>query len=239
MMPQQKAAVRVEGVTKKFGTRKAVDSLSFELPQGAFLSIFGPNGAGKTTLLRMLATLAKPSSGSIAIAGSDAREEPDAVRARIGMVSHHALVYPDLTAIENLEFYAKLYGVPDPNARAMELLEAVELKTRRFDAAKTFSRGMMQRLAIARALVNEPEIILLDEPYSGLDPHAAQVLDHLLDGLRSSHTFMMVSHDLAKGYEQCSHVLLMEKGKLVEFASKEDLPFDSFKQRYMATVGVA
>ena len=124
-------AIRCEGLTKAFGTRKAVDDLTFELPQGAFLSVFGPNGAGKTTLLRLLATLARPSAGSVAVNGVDLKEEPDRARASIGLISHNAMLYPDLTAEENLLLYARLYGVPEPERRVVELLDAVGLKHRR------------------------------------------------------------------------------------------------------------
>ena len=168
-------ALRVEKLVKKFGTRKAADGITFALPQGAFLSVFGPNGAGKTTLLRMLATLARPTSGTIEVLGVDAKEKPDEVRELIGIISHNTMLYPDLTAEENLILYAKLYGVSDPKARAIELLDAVGLKARRLDRVRTFSRGMKQRTAIARALVNDPAVVLLDEPYSGLDPHAVEI----------------------------------------------------------------
>ena len=231
------AAIQTCELTKQFGTRKAVAKLTLELPQGAFLSIFGPNGAGKTTLLRMLSTVAKPTSGSVHICGVDAHEHPDEVRALIGLISHQPMLYPDLSALENLELYAQLYGVADPQARAMELLEAVELKTRRYDAVKTFSRGMTQRLSIARALINDPQVVFLDEPYSGLDPHAVEVFDALLASVREGRTFCMVSHDLRKGYDMCTHALVMARGRQVAFAPKEQLPFEEFSQLYASTVG--
>ena len=189
-------AIRCEGLAKAFGTRKAVDDLTFELPQGAFLSVFGPNGAGKTTLLRLLATLARPSAGSVAVNGVDLKEEPDRARASIGLISHNAMLYPDLTAEENLLLYARLYGVPEPERRVVELLDAVGLKHRRLDRVRTFSRGMTQRVSIARALVNDPAVVLLDEPYSGLDPHAIDIFDDLIGRVRDGRTFVMVSHDL-------------------------------------------
>lgn len=215
-------------LTKQFGARKAVDSLSFELPQGAFLSVFGANGAGKTTLMRMLATLARPSEGKLQVCGFDALEEPEAVRSSMGLVSHSPMLYPDLTAEENLLFYAKLYGVERPQERAAELLAAVGLKSRRLDRVKTFSRGMTQRCSIARALVNSPQLVLLDEPYSGLDPHAAAELDALIERIRPGRSFVMVSHDIGKGLELASHVLVMERGKQALFcetagASPEEL----------------
>lgn len=208
-------------LSKQFGARKAVDRLSFELPQGAFLSVFGANGAGKTTLMRMLATLARPSAGTLRVCGCDAVQDPELLRARVGLVSHSPMLYPDLTAEENLVFYAKLYGVPNPQQRALELLDAVGLKSRRLDRVKTFSRGMTQRCSIARALVNSPALVLLDEPYSGLDPRAAQGLDELIAGVRQDRSFVMVSHDIPKGLQLASHVLVMERGRQLFFGSAD------------------
>ena len=230
-------AIETEHLTKAFGTRKAVDDVTFALEEGAFLSIFGPNGAGKTTLLRMLATLARPTGGAVRVAGIDLREEPDAARARIGMISHAPILYPDLTALENLELYAQLYGVNDPQARARELLDAVGLSMRRLDAVRTFSRGMVQRVAIARALVHDPQVVLLDEPYSGLDPHAVEIFDGLIESVRNGRTFVMVSHDLQKGWDMCTHALVLARGRVVSFACKADLDRDDFSRMYRETVG--
>ena len=230
-------AIETEHLTKAFGTRKAVDDVTFALEEGAFLSIFGPNGAGKTTLLRMLATLARPTGGAVRVAGIDLREEPDAARARIGMISHAPMLYPDLTALENLELYAQLYGVNDPQARARELLDAVGLSMRRLDAVRTFSRGMVQRVAIARALVHDPQVVLLDEPYSGLDPHAVEIFDGLIETVRDGRTFVMVSHDLQKGWDMCTHALVLARGRVVSFACKADLDRDDFSRMYRETVG--
>ena len=230
-------AVETQKLTKQFGSRKAVDGVSLQLPEGAFLSIFGPNGAGKTTLLRMLSTVARPTSGSASVCGFSVAEDPDKVRANIGLISHNSMLYPDLSALQNLQLYADLYGVENADARISQLLEAVELKHRRFDAVGTFSRGMVQRLAIARALVNDPKVVFLDEPYSGLDPHAVQVLDRMLGRAREGRTFVMVSHNLEKGFSLCTHALVMARGRIVRFAAKESLPFEEFRQLYMGTVG--
>lgn len=231
-------AIQTEGLCKAFGDRRAVDNLSIELPEGSFLSIFGPNGAGKTTLLRMLSTLARPTDGSAYVAGIDLREEADEARRHIGMISHNSMLYPDLTAEQNLMLYARLYGVVNPEQRVMEMLSAVELKHRRLDAVRTFSRGMTQRLSIARALIHDPEIVFLDEPYSGLDPHAVEILDELIAKHREGRTFVMVSHDLQKGFDMCTHALVMAKGKCVVFDKKENLDFSQFRQIYRETVGM-
>ncbi|MCR5846456.1 MAG: heme ABC exporter ATP-binding protein CcmA [bacterium] len=231
-------AISVRGVSKAFGARRALDSISFDVPEGAFLSIFGPNGAGKTTLLRALATLARPSSGKVLIAGIDTKEEPDRARAELGLISHAPMVYPDLTAEENLLFFAEMYGVAEPQTRVDELLDAVGLSHRRHDRVRTFSRGMTQRVAIARALVHDPSVVLLDEPYSGLDPHAVDVFDDLLAELREGRTFVMVSHDLQKGLEMCSHALVMARGRSVSLQAKDEIDPEAFEQLYRNVVGM-
>ena len=231
-------AIETKKLTKVFGDRKALDKVSIEVPEGAFLSIFGPNGAGKTTLVRTLATLSRATSGTALVAGFDAKEEPDKVREHIGLISHNPMLYPDLTAMENLMFTAQLYGVVNAVERVRELLRAVELDHRRFDVVRTFSRGMTQRLSIARALMNDPDVVFLDEPYAGLDPHAVEIFDGLIEQLRDGRTFIMVSHDLQKGFDVCTHALVLARGRVVSYAPKEDIDFEQFRQLYRETVGM-
>lgn len=231
-------AIETKKLTKVFGDRKALDKVSIEVPEGAFLSIFGPNGAGKTTLVRTLATLSHATSGTALVAGFDAKEEPDKVREHIGLISHNPMLYPDLTAMENLMFTAQLYGVVNAEERVRELLRAVELDHRRFDVVRTFSRGMTQRLSIARALMNDPDVVFLDEPYAGLDPHAVEIFDGLIEQLRDGRTFIMVSHDLQKGFDVCTHALVLARGRVVSYAPKEDIDFEQFRQLYRETVGM-
>ena len=230
------SAIQAIDLTKTFGARSAVKNASFDLPKGAYLTVFGPNGAGKTTLLRMLALLAKPSSGSIRINGLDPKECPDDIRCQIGMISHNSMLYPDLTAEENLVFYGKLYGVDNVRERALELLEDVGLKHRRCDKVRTFSRGMTQRVAIARALMNDPEIILLDEPYSGLDLHAVESFDQMIERIRDRRTFVTVSHDLEKGLSLASHVLIMSSGREVLFSSLDEISQDKVREEYVSVI---
>ena len=231
-------AIETKKLTKVFGDRKALDKVSIEVPEGAFLSIFGPNGAGKTTLVRTLATLSRATSGTALVAGFDAKEEPDKVREHIGLISHNPMLYPDLTAMENLMFTAQLYGVVNAEERVRELLRAVELDHRRFDVVRTFSRGMTQRLSIARALMNDPDVVFLDEPYAGLDPHAVEIFDGLIEQLRDGRTFITVSHDLQKGFDVCTHALVLARGRVVSYAPKEDIDFEQFRQLYRETVGM-
>lgn len=234
-------AVEVDGLVKQFGNRRALDGASFSLEKGAFLSIFGPNGAGKTTLLRILATLSRPTRGTVRLLGVDALEEPERLRSQIGLISHKSMLYGDLTAYENLAFFSSLYDGAPNRARIDELLRIVELDHRRNDCVRTFSRGMQQRLSIARALVNDPALVLLDEPYSGLDPHAVELFDELIGRVRTERpdrTFVMVSHDLEKGFRMCSHALILARGQVVVMAEKNRVRRDAFRDLYLATVGM-
>jgi heme exporter protein A len=186
----------------------------------------------------VLSTLTGASKGSAKVVGLDVVQDAVELRNRIGFISHNPLLYPDLTAEENLEFFADLYCIDNAQSRIHELLTAVELDHRRLDPVRTFSRGMIQRLSIARSLLHEPEVIFLDEPYSGLDPHAMDILDSLIAQVRDQHTFVMISHDLTKGLELCSHALILAKGKVVLFAEKDDIDPDVFAATYRQTVGM-
>ncbi|MDO9556387.1 MAG: ABC transporter ATP-binding protein [Coriobacteriia bacterium] len=231
-------ALEVQGLTRAFGVRKALDGVEFELPDGAFLSIFGPNGAGKTTLVKILTTLLNPSAGTAKVCGLDVVTDAVELRHRIGLISHNPLLYPDLTAEENLLFFAEMYGIPQATERVRDLLESVELDHRRLDITRTFSRGMLQRLSIARALLHKPDILFLDEPYSGLDPHAMDILDSLIAQIRGDHTFVMISHDLTKGLELCSHALILANGRVVLFDEKDAIDEGAFRETYRSTVGM-
>lgn len=236
-MDSPSLAIEARGLTKRFGSRTALDALDIALPAGAFLSIFGSNGAGKTTLLRILATLSRPTSGKLSMLGIDALEDPDALRPRIGLISHRSMLYGDLSAAENLSFFSALYEGRPNRRRIDELLRLVELDHRRNDAVRTFSRGMLQRLAIARALVNDPDIVLLDEPYSGLDPHAVELTDELIGRVRPGRTCVMVSHDLDKGFSMCTHALILAEGRSVVLCERASVDAGAFKGLYRAAVG--
>lgn len=231
-------ALRVSGIEKRFGARRVLKSIDFELPQGASLVIFGPNGAGKTTLLRILSTLDRPSKGTCEALGFSYKEQIEQVRGRIGFITHNPMLYLDLTARENLVLFARLYGVDNPGKRADEMLTLVELKHRANDKVRGFSRGMTQRIAIARAFINDPRIVFLDEPYSGLDPHAAGIVDRMLAGSRRRCTLVTVSHSLESGFAQASHVLLLAKGRQVMFSEQSQLDYDEFKNVYYEQVEV-
>lgn len=221
------------GVTRSFDGRPALQNVSFRLQKGQFLGIFGPNGAGKTTLLRILSTLIRPSRGAILLDGQDISKRSIDARRWIGFVSHQTLLYGDLTAEENLRFTGRMYGLENLEARVPKLLESVGLQTRGHDRVRTFSRGMKQRLAIARALINDPSLLLLDEPDTGLDYAAEEVLSELL---ASSHelgrTVVMVTHNLRYGFQTSDRFLFLLEGKVAGEIEKGNLTFESFELAY-------
>ena len=226
--------LHIEGLRKSYGGLEALKGVSLTLEKGDFLCLFGPNGAGKSTLLKILATLLTPSAGTVRAAGFDLEEHPEAFRAQLGLVSHQSFLYDDLSARENLEFYAALYGVADSRARAGELLERVELAHRAHSPVREFSRGMQQRLTIARALVNDPSLLLLDEPYTGLDEHAAGRLSRQLHLLHEAQrTIVMVTHNLRQGLELATTVGILAQGKLVFLKQRDQIAPEAFEQLYI------
>ena len=187
-------AIEVAGLERRYGDRVALADLSFSLGEGKSLVLLGANGAGKTTLLRVLATLLRPHAGEVRVLGAQLPGEAWKVRGRIGYVAHEPLLYRSLTARENLVFNARLHGVPEP--RVDELLERVGLARRGNDPVEELSRGMRQRAAVARALLHDPEVLLLDEPHTGLDARALETLEPLI-GRASGRTRVIATHDAA------------------------------------------
>ena len=208
--------VYIHNLTKSFGNFKALRGINLKLEKGQFLTIFGPNGAGKTTLIKILSTLMKPTSGVIKIAGLDPREDGESVRKQIGVISHSTYLYPNLTAYENLKFYGKMYDLQNLTATIERVLEDVGLKDRMHDLVRTYSRGMQQRLSIARAILHDPAVMFLDEPYTGLDLHAAEMLRDLLQTIHTrERTVIMTTHSISQGLEVSDMVGILVRGKLV------------------------
>jgi heme exporter protein A len=211
----------------------ALRGIDLDIRPGEFVTIVGPNGAGKTTLLRILATLSRPTHGHVAIAGHTLPKGADDARRQIGLLSHQPLLYGDLTAEENLRFFGKMYDVPQLEARILELLDRVELIDRRQDRARTFSRGMQQRLAIARALLHNPAVVLLDEPFTGLDPRSSDRLEEMLHVLRDgTRTVMMTIHDLERGWAMCDRALVLARGKIVYEARTAEVDVATFRNEF-------
>ena len=224
---------RVHDLCKDFGFIRAVDRISFDLNAGEFLTIFGPNGAGKTTLIKILSGLTRPSSGSATVAGFDVLSGDTRLRREIGVISHATCLYPDLSALENLLFYAKMYSLDDPEGRAVRALDEVGLKLRRHDRVRTFSRGMQQRLTIARATLHDPSVLFLDEPFTGLDLQATNVLKaHLRELHTERRTVIMTTHDISCGLEMCDRVAIQNKGRLVLLEPIDRIDRDRFEILY-------
>lgn len=213
---QRQGVVEVLQVTRSFGPRVALSNVSFSVAGGEFVALVGPNGAGKTTLLRIIATLSRPTDGRVRIAGMEAHRAGEAVRRHIGFLSHRPILYDDLSAEQNLRFFARMYDLDDPTARIAELLNHVGLADRRYDLVRTFSRGMLQRLAVARAVLHRPQVLLLDEPYTGLDLDAARMLTDLLAELAGEGcAVLLTTHNPAYGLTAARRILILSRGRLV------------------------
>lgn len=226
-------AIEVRGLVKRFGPLRAVDGLDLSVARGEFLTLFGPNGAGKTTLVRMLATLSYPSAGEVLILGSPLREIRSRTRSRIGVVSHASFLYGALSARDNLLFYARMFEVPQPARRVEQVLDLVDLRARQRDAVRTFSRGLVQRCSIARALLHEPDILLLDEPFSGLDPTASNRLSTLLEQAHEGgRTLVMTSHDLDRGLQLADRIAILDRGRLAFSARRSEVSTDEIVDLY-------
>jgi len=216
--------ITVKKLVKRFGPKIVLRGLDFEVESGEFVALLGPNGAGKTTFLRILASLSRPAMGEVRIAGYHLPGQASAVRRRLGVVSHQPLLYGDLTAEENLRFYGRMYAVSDLNARIAEVLDMVGLSPRRRDLVRTFSRGMQQRLAIGRAVLHDPDVMLFDEPHTGLDQDACVMLDNVLQEVAArGRTVVMTSHDLARAADMASRFDVLSRGKIVASVRRDEM----------------
>jgi len=216
--------ITVKKLVKRFGLKTVLRGLDFEVQPGEFVALLGPNGAGKTTFLRILASLSRPSLGNVHVAGFQLPNEAAAVRARLGVVSHLPLLYGDLTAEENLRFYGRMYNIADLDPRITEVLEMVGLENRRRDLVRTFSRGMQQRLAIGRAVLHDPDVMLFDEPYTGLDQDASSMLDDVLKTVAAKgRTVVMTSHDLARAEDLATRFDILSRGVITATSTREAL----------------
>ncbi len=225
--------IETRHLVKRFGHKVVLRDLEFKVDQGEFVALLGPNGAGKTTLLRILSSLARPSFGEVLVAGFRLPEQSGAVRQRLGVVSHLPLMYGDLTAEENLRFYGRMYAVPRLTDRVQTILTLVGLTARRNDLVRTFSRGMQQRLAIGRAVLHDPDVLLMDEPYTGLDQDACDMLDSVLRNVASQgRTVVMTSHDLARAAELASRFDVLSRGSIRKSIHSSDLPRDGLLTFY-------
>ncbi len=220
--------IEAEGLTKRFGTLTALDNLSFRVDPGEIFGLLGPNGSGKTTTVRILSCLISPSEGSARVAGFDILKDPLKVREAVGVLTENPGIYDRLTAMENMEFFAEAYGLKDQSkreARVKELLEFFDLWDRRGEKAGTFSKGMRQKLAIAKAVVHSPQVVFLDEPTSSLDPKAAKDIRDLMEKMsrQERHTIVLCTHNLEEAQRLCSRVMIIRRGAALATGSIDDL----------------
>lgn len=225
--------IKIEGLIKNYGMLPVLRGVTIHVRAGEFVTLVGSNGAGKTTLLRIVAALLSPTSGSVSVGGWPLPQHSDKVRRHLGLVSHHPLLYGDLTAAENLMFFARLYNLQDRDARVENALRTVGLLARQRDPVRTFSRGMTQRLTLARATLHEPDVLLFDEPYTGLDQEASQLLDELLRREQArGRTILMITHDLVHGLNLCDRIAILSRGKVVANVERDSMPASEFVDYY-------
>jgi heme exporter protein A len=225
--------IEVRRLVKAFGVKPVLRGLDFDVNPGEFVALLGPNGAGKTTFLRILATLSRPKMGEVRVAGFSLPRQAAAVRQRLGVVSHQPLLYGDLNAEENLQFYARMYALVDYDGRLKQVLQMVGLYRRRRDLVREFSRGMQQRLAIARAILHDPQILLFDEPHTGLDQDASAMLDGLLSEIASGgRTVVMTSHDLSRAAKLADRVDILSRGVIARSIRRDQPEIEALPAIY-------
>jgi heme exporter protein A len=225
--------IEIKKLVKAFGRRTVLRGVSLSIAPGQSAALFGPNGAGKTTLIRIIAGLSRLSSGSVSLGQVDVTKAGHDLRRYIGFVSHNPLIYDSLTGEENLRFFGRMYDVPDLPQRIDEVLERVGLRGRQRDVVRTYSRGMVQRLAIARAILHDPPVLLLDEPDTGLDQQAADMLRSLLDELGASdRTVLLTTHNLERGIEWADRAVILDGGRVRFDSPSEGLTSAEFRRIY-------
>jgi heme exporter protein A len=231
------AIIEVSRLVKRFGPKVVLRQLDFRVESGEFVALLGPNGAGKTTFLRILSSLSRPTLGNVSVAGFSLPHQAANVRRRLGVVSHLPLLYGDLSAEENLLFYGRMYAVDNLARRMDEVLEQVGLTSRRRDLVRTFSRGMQQRLAIGRAILHDPEVLLLDEPHTGLDQDACDMLDAALRQVAvRGRTVVMTSHDLSRTEDLATRFDVLARGMIQGSIQRQDIARDGLLGYYRQTL---
>jgi heme exporter protein A len=236
-LPGVALAVETKGLSRRFGDRWALAGIDISLAANECLAIFGPNGAGKTTLLRVLGGLLHPTSGTARVDGMDLPGDTE-VRARVGFISHHTMLYPALTARQNVEFAARLHGLAAPRAAASAALDRLRVLDRADTPVRSLSRGLQQRVSIARAFVHNPRIVLLDEPYTGLDALGAAALTTALEALKvAGAALILVTHHLEEGLALATSVAIMHEGRFVRVERRDDVDASVYADHYRELVG--
>lgn len=215
--------IQVNGLTKDYGARRAIDNLTFDAEQGEIVGFLGPNGAGKTTTMRILTGYMPPSEGTASVAGYDIIEESLEVRKRVGYLPETVPLYNDMTALEYLKFMAELRHIPEAEDRAYETLEKVNLEDRANGYIGNFSKGMRQRIGLAQALIHRPEVLILDEPTIGLDPAQVVEIRNVIKEIGKDRTVLLSTHILTEAQQMCDRVLIINRGKIVAEDTPENL----------------
>lgn len=227
--------IEIRSVSKAFASRLVLKDIDLNVAGGESLCLCGVNGAGKSTLQRIIAGLLHPDAGTVRINGHDVRKDPEKTKPQLGVISHKSMVYPDLTVGENLTFFANLYGVKDSTVRIKELLTNVGLYSYRYDKASILSRGLLQRLAIARALVHRPRVLLADEPFTGLDTEACKYLVSVFaEFSEGGGTIVMTTHDINLGLQCCGRIVVLDKRRLILNAMTADIDKAAFVKDYLS-----
>jgi heme exporter protein A len=233
-------AVEIKGLSKSYGNTQVLRDLNLVLPWGQSLSLFGANGSGKTTLIKVLATLSRPEQGVIWVAGFDILRQATAVRASVGLLGHQTLLYQDMTPMENLRFYGRLYGVPGLEERVAEVLRYVGMTERSRQRVHTLSHGMQKRVSLARAILHDPPLLLLDEPESGLDQEALQVLEDIVHSATAKgHAVLLTTHNLERGLALASTFAVLESGRVVSQESVEQTNPSQLRASFFPTPKVS
>ena len=233
-------AVEAKGLTKRYGSHIALDNVDLSVGCNERLAILGPNGSGKTTLIAVLSTIMRASAGAIRIMGWDSENASNEVRRHVGVVAHRTYLYEELSARENLLFYGRLYGVPNLAQRVDALLKLVDIFPRRHDQVANLSRGMQQRVALARALVHDPDVLLLDEPDTGLDQEHLDLLTSLVQGRAiPARTVILTTHNLDRALALCNRVTVLAQGRLVYHAESSTLDHTALHNAYRRLAGAA
>ncbi|SJZ93141.1 heme ABC exporter ATP-binding protein CcmA [Selenihalanaerobacter shriftii] len=228
----------VKDLSKDIGKKNILNNISFSLEAGEVLSVFGPNGAGKTTLLKLLSTVTNLTSGELEIANEKVTEEAISLRKDIGVISHNTFLYDDLTAYENLKFYGEMYEVPDLEDCIFNVIDKVGLNFCFHDLVRTFSRGMKQRLSIARAILHLPDLLLLDEPYTGLDQHAIEMLNTVINDLNTKQrTIVMITHNFQQGLNLSDSFLILVNGQIKFEGVSAEFTLSELQKKYKEVLG--
>ncbi len=232
-MNRSNIILECSGLSKQFGRQHALRSVSLLVETGACLAIFGRNGAGKTTLLKTVSSLIRSYTGGLSLFGQDLKKAGEETRKRIGFISHESFLYKDLTAVDNLLFYGKLYGIPALRERVTGIIERVGLEDKQNVVVRTLSRGMKQRLSLARAFLHEPELLLLDEPYTGLDERACEILDEVLAAFnRDGGTILLTTHNIERGIKHANKIVVLDRGSIALESGVSDIRLEDFRKKY-------